>query len=118
MRTKPITKEMIINAFQYVKSHRAAARYLNCSYQHYRKYAKLYTDDDGQNIFTKYKNQQGKGIIKHIKNEPDLIELIESTVRSTIKGIALVGGIAKVDTTSEDELPIIVTGKQIGRAHV
>jgi hypothetical protein len=80
MRAKPISKEMILNAFQYVKSHRAAARYLNCSYQHYKKYAKLYTDDDGQNIFVKYKNQQGKGIIKHIKNEPELIEFIEGRI--------------------------------------
>ena len=38
--------------------------------------------------------------------DPDGLELIESTVRSTIKGIALVGGIAKIDPTSEDELAL------------
>lgn len=38
--------------------------------------------------------------------DPDGLELTESTVRSTIKGIALVGGIAKVDPTSEAELAL------------
>jgi hypothetical protein len=38
--------------------------------------------------------------------DPDGLELTESTVRSTIKGIALIGGIAKVDPTSEASLAL------------
>ena len=50
------------------KSNRAAARYLNVSYQHYRKYAKLYKNEDGITLLEAHKNQAGKGIPKFLSN--------------------------------------------------
>jgi molybdenum-dependent DNA-binding transcriptional regulator ModE len=40
-KPKPITKEMVVSAMDKTKSVRAAARYLNCSYQHLKKYIKF-----------------------------------------------------------------------------
>ena len=66
---KPLTKEMILAAMSRTKSNRAASRYLNCSYQHYKKWAKLYkSDKEGYDtLFDEHKNQMGKGIPKHFK---------------------------------------------------
>ena len=36
-KPKPITKEQILVAMTKTKSNMAAARYLNCSYVHYKK---------------------------------------------------------------------------------
>ena len=41
------------------------ARYLNVSYEHYKKYAKMYKDDSGMSLLEVHKNQQGKGITKY-----------------------------------------------------
>jgi len=43
---KPISKEDCIRAMKYTRSVRAAARYLNCSYQHLKPFMKAYKDDE------------------------------------------------------------------------
>ena len=64
---KIFTKEDILRAMRHTKSNMAAARYLKCSYQHYKKYSKLYKDEEsGKTLFDLHKNQAGKGIRKHI----------------------------------------------------
>jgi hypothetical protein len=83
MRPKPFLKDDIERAMRMTKSNRAAARYLNCSYIHYKKYAKNFTDENGVLLFDKHKNQSGKGISKHLPNkgkEPALMDVIEGRV--------------------------------------
>ena len=58
----------------------AAARYLHVSYQHYKKYAKMY------GLFESHKNQSGKGIPKFLKGSkkmPPMIEIIEGRVAAS-----------------------------------
>jgi hypothetical protein len=66
------------------KSVKAAARYLNCSYHHLKRYMKLYVDEEsGKTLFDKHKNQQGKGIPKFLRasgKEPSLIDIIEGKI--------------------------------------
>ena len=57
-RKKFLSKEQIVAAQGKTKSNMAAARYLHVSYQHYKKYAKMY------GLFESHKNQSGKGIRK------------------------------------------------------
>jgi hypothetical protein len=83
---KPITKEMVIAAMAKTKSNKSAARYLNCSYQHYKKYAKLYVNPKtGVTLFDEHKNQCGKGIPKFLRDgtrETPLLDIIEGRVDS------------------------------------
>ena len=58
-KARPLTKESIISAMDKTKSVRAAARYLNCSYQHIKKWMKLYVDSNGVSLFDAHKNQSG-----------------------------------------------------------
>ena len=75
---------MCLAAMNKTKSVKAAARYLNCSYQHLKKYMKLYNDEEtGQTLFDKHKNQSGKGIPKFLSSkvkEPALLDIIEGRV--------------------------------------
>jgi len=83
MLPKPLLKSDIERAMAMTKSNRAAARYLHCSYIHYKKWAKNYTDDNGIVLFDKHKNQSGKGIAKFLTNkgkEPALKDIIEGRV--------------------------------------
>ena len=65
-KAKPLTKEQVLMAMQHTKSNKAAARYLNCSYIHYKRYAKMYREfDGGKTLFEIHKNQCGKGISKY-----------------------------------------------------
>ena len=82
-KAKPLSKELIMAAVNKTKSNRAAARYLNVSYIHYKKWAKLYESKTHDNLFEQHKNQCGKGIPKFLKNkgkEPALIDIIEGRV--------------------------------------
>jgi len=76
-KPKPLSKEMIVAAQANTKSNMAAARYLHVSYQHYKRYAKMYK------LFETHKNQSGKGIPKFLKGqgkEPALLDIIEGRV--------------------------------------
>jgi len=82
-KPKPLSKELIKGAMSQTLSNRAAARYLNCSYQHYKKWAKLYESDTHDNLFEQHKNQSGKGIPKFLRNggkEPALTDIIEGRI--------------------------------------
>jgi hypothetical protein len=82
-KAKPLSKEQILAAMSQTKSNRAACRYLNVSYIHYKKWAKLYESDTHDNLFEQHKNQCGKGIPKFLRSkgkEPALIDIIEGRV--------------------------------------
>ena len=68
---KPISKEDCLRAMKHTRSVKAAARYLNCSYQHLKPFMKAYKDEaTGQSLFDLHKNQSGKGIPKFMSNAP------------------------------------------------
>ena len=79
-KAKPLSKEQIAAAQAKTKSNMAAARYLHVSYQHYKRYAKLY------NLFDWHKNQRGKGIPKFLrgpKKMPHMLEIIEGRIAAS-----------------------------------
>jgi hypothetical protein len=86
-RPKPLTKEQILAAMGKTKSNRAASRYLNVSYIHYKGWAKLYHEEEGGiSLFEKHKNPSGKGIPKFLgngKKDPALIDVIEGRIDSS-----------------------------------
>ena len=82
---KQFTKDDILRAMRFTKSNRAAAKYLGCSYQHYKPYAKLFrideADPNSPTLFETHKNQSGKGIPKFLPNrrkEPNVKNIIET----------------------------------------
>jgi hypothetical protein len=86
-KAKHLGKEMILAAMNKTKSNRAACRYLNVSYTHYKKWAKRYeaTEDGYPNLFEQHKNQCGKGIPKFLSNgnarkDFALLDLIEGRI--------------------------------------
>tara|TARA_A100000172_G_scaffold60874_2_gene40326 strand:- start:560 stop:1171 length:612 start_codon:yes stop_codon:yes gene_type:complete len=79
-KAKPLSKEQIQAAQAKTKSNMAAARYLHVSYQHYKKWAKLYK------LFDSHKNQCGKGIPKFLrgpKKMPHMLEIIEGRIAAS-----------------------------------
>jgi len=82
---KPLSKDQILAAMSQTLSNRAAARWLNVSYIHYKKWAKNYgaTKEGYPDLFEQHKNQSGKGIPKFLSNsgkEPALLDIIEGRV--------------------------------------
>jgi len=85
-KPRPLTKEQILAAIAKTRSNAAAARYLNCSYVHYKKWAKIYESDTHDNLFEQHKNQSGVGIPKFLRaggKEPALIDIIEGRVNAS-----------------------------------
>ena len=79
-KAKPLTKEQMVAAQSKTLSNMAAARYLHVSYQHYKKWAKLYK------IFESHKNQAGVGVPKFLKGSkkmPHMIEIIEGRIAAS-----------------------------------
>tara|TARA_B110000858_G_scaffold146615_1_gene166599 strand:- start:76 stop:717 length:642 start_codon:yes stop_codon:yes gene_type:complete len=84
-KRKDLTKEDILRAMRCTKSNRAAARYCNVSYPHYKRWAKLYeaTEDGFKDLFDQHLNPSGKGIPKFLSNsgkEPALLDIIEGRI--------------------------------------
>jgi hypothetical protein len=86
-KAKHFSKEQIINAMDKTKSVRGAARYLNCSYQHLKKWMKFYKDEaTGKTLFESHKNQSGKGVPKFLshapfgRKEPAILDIINGVV--------------------------------------
>lgn len=82
---KPLSVEQIKRAMSQTLSNRAAARWLNVSYVHYKKWAKVYdaTEEGYPNLFEQHKNQSGKGIPKYLRAdgpEPALLDIVEGRV--------------------------------------
>ena len=81
--SKIITKEDILRAQRVTRSNMAAARYLHISYNHYKKYAKMYKNEDGITLLEAHKNQAGEGIPKFAvsgNKEIPLMDLLEGKV--------------------------------------
>lgn len=79
-KAKPLSKEQIVAAQAKTLSNMAAARYLHVSYQHYKRYAKLYK------LFEGHKNQSGKGIPKFLNSGdkmPAMVEIIEGRIAAS-----------------------------------
>ena len=86
-KPKPLTKEQVLLAMKMTKSNKAAARYLNCSYIHYKMWAKRYHEfEGGRSLFEAHKNQAGKGIPKFLVGNPekksqwDVLDVIEGRI--------------------------------------
>ena len=82
--SKILTKEAILTAQKMTRSNLAASRYLHVSYNHYKKYAKLYKDEEsGKTLLGLHMNQEGKGIPKFLTNsgnQPPLLDLLEGRI--------------------------------------
>jgi|TARA_R110002020_G_scaffold155267_2_gene336136 transposase len=59
-----LTKGRIEWAIKQTKSISQASKLCEVSYNTFRKYAKLYKNDEGISLFEEFKNQPGKGINK------------------------------------------------------
>ena len=92
---KFLSKEDVLRAMQNTKSNRGAARFLRCSLNHYKKFARVYVDEaSGKTLYEIHMNLSGKGIPKFLPNKgkkaplKDLIEgklAIESFEPAKIK---------------------------------
>ena len=89
-KAKPISKEMCLAAMAKTKSVKAAARYLNCSYQHLKPFMQSYIDEEtGKSLFELHKNQCGKGVPKFLagkgslKNEPPIQRVLNGEIDSS-----------------------------------
>ena len=81
--SKILTKEDIVRAQNVTRSNMAAARYLHVSYNHYKKYTKMYKNEDGINLLEAHMNQSGEGIPKFAlsgNKELPLLDLLEGRV--------------------------------------
>ena len=60
---RDLTESVIRNAMKHTQSNFQAARYLNVTIETYRKYARLYMDQEsGKTLYELHKNNSGKGI--------------------------------------------------------
>jgi hypothetical protein len=80
---KDLTRQDIERAIKMTKSNKAAARYLHVSFPHYKRWAKLYKNEDGVTLYDSHLNQAGVGIPKFITSkgkEPAIEGIINGTV--------------------------------------
>lgn len=84
-----ISKEKILEAMRNSQSNFGAAKYLGVSNHTYKKYAKMYTNEQGIDLFTVHYNQSGKGTKKISKNYgPRSEKMIEDILSGKIDTIS------------------------------
>ena len=88
---KKLSEGVIRNAMKHTLSNHQAARYLKMSYDTYKKYAKLYIDQEsGLTLFDLHKNASGKGINRVRWNHEFSIEkLDEILTKSEYKAFSI-----------------------------
>jgi|TARA_R110000868_G_C10949520_1_gene767708 hypothetical protein len=88
-KAKPLIKEQILMAMRHTKSNKSAARYLNCSYIHYKGWAKRYNEfEGGRTLWDVHLNQAGKGIPKYgsgndavqIRKKFNVLDVVEGRI--------------------------------------
>ena len=84
-----LSESVIRNAMKATQSNFQAARYLNMTIETYRKYAKLYIDQEtGLTLYELHKNDSGKGIKKiSWKNEISLQKIDEILGRDNYRAV-------------------------------
>lgn len=85
-KTKFLSKEMILAAMASTKSNLASSRFLHVSYKHYKRYAKMYTDEKtGKSLHEIHINWGGKGIPKFTKgsNKIRLEDILSGAISSS-----------------------------------
>ena len=86
---RTLSESVIRNAMKATQSNFQAARYLNMTIETYRKYAKLYIDQEtGKTLYDLHKNNSGKGIKKiSWKNEISLQKIEEILGRDSYRAV-------------------------------
>jgi len=80
---RAISEGVIRNAMSHTQSNFQASRYLNMSIETYRKYARLYIDQEtGKSLYDLHKNIYGKGIKKVSWKDPISVEKINEILGS------------------------------------
>ena len=78
---RTLSEGVIRNAMKHTQSNFQAARYLNMSIETYRKYAKLYVDQEsGKTLYDLHKNNSGKGINKVSWKDPISVEKLNEII--------------------------------------
>jgi hypothetical protein len=62
--SKGISLQRVLEAISHTKSNTAAANFLNVSYNTWKKYASMYTNEEGKTYFEAHYNEKGLGISK------------------------------------------------------
>ncbi len=102
---KPLEKKDIERAMLATRSNKAAARHLRVSYETYKKYAQLYTNDQGITLFDQHLNKSGIGIPR-LKTGAKVTGLaIADVLSGKISGAALKPRIIKERILSEGLKP-------------
>ena len=74
-RTTILMQSQIEAAIKVTRSNRAAAEYLRVGYNLYKRFAKLYKNDEGVSLFEAHFNQSGSGISKtHVSQKRFLLD--------------------------------------------
>ncbi len=113
-KPKPITKEMVVSAMDKTKSVRAAARYLNCSYQHLKTKVEAYIEKNDIPHLLLYgkagtgKTTLAKLIVKSIDCDYMIINASDErnvdTIRDKVRGFASSMGFKKWKVVVLDEV--------------
>lgn len=88
-KAKFLSKDAILGAMSRTMSNRAAAKFLNVSLIHYRKYASTYVDEaTGKTLYELHKNEAGKGIPKFLpdKSFTDSSYTVDDLLNGTVTG--------------------------------